>query len=169
MSVAQNHDSGFRFTGWHMLACMLAFFGVIIAVNFTMAFMASGTWTGLVVKNSYVASQKFNDELALAKQQTENGLRSTISYTGDKLSFRIIGDNGNSVRPKEAVIWLGRPAFEQQDRTLTAVCDRTGMCSASVQLAAGHWAVRFEAALPNGAYRRDARLFVTDGGKVRLD
>ena len=39
---------------------MLAFFGVIIAVNVVMATLASTSWTGLVVENSYVASQEFN-------------------------------------------------------------------------------------------------------------
>ena len=50
-------DGTFRFTGFHMLACMIVFFGVIVAVNLTMATLASQSWTGLVVKNSYVASQ----------------------------------------------------------------------------------------------------------------
>ncbi len=57
------------FTGRHMLFAMLAFFGVIIAVNLTMAVFATKSWTGLVVKNSYVASQAFNRELEQAKVQ----------------------------------------------------------------------------------------------------
>ena len=51
-----------EFTGRHMLAIMLAFFGTIIAVNLVMAIFASRSWTGLVVKNSYVASQEFNEK-----------------------------------------------------------------------------------------------------------
>ena len=46
-----------EFTGWHMAITMIAFFGVIISVNLTMAILASSTWTGLIVKNGYVASQ----------------------------------------------------------------------------------------------------------------
>lgn len=45
-----------KFTGRHMLILLLAFFGVIIAVNLTMAVMATRSWTGLVAKNGYVAS-----------------------------------------------------------------------------------------------------------------
>ncbi|RWK14298.1 FixH family protein, partial [Mesorhizobium sp.] len=48
------------FTGRHMLAIILAFFGVVIAVNLTMATLANTSWTGLVVENTYVASQQFN-------------------------------------------------------------------------------------------------------------
>lgn len=49
-----------RFTGYHMIACVVSFFAVIIFANVTMAWFASSSWTGLVVKNSYVASQQFN-------------------------------------------------------------------------------------------------------------
>ena len=40
------------FTGRHMAAIMVAFFGVIIAVNFTMARFATATFGGRVVENS---------------------------------------------------------------------------------------------------------------------
>ena len=48
------------FTGRHMFATLVVFFGIVIAVNFTMASYATTTFGGLVVENSYVASQKFN-------------------------------------------------------------------------------------------------------------
>ena len=61
------------FTGWHMLALMIAFFGLIIAVNVTMATYAVGTFGGEVVANSYVASQRFNGWLARARKQDRLG------------------------------------------------------------------------------------------------
>ena len=48
------------FTGRHMLAAMLGFFGVVIAVNVVMATLAAKTFSGTVVDNSYVASQQRN-------------------------------------------------------------------------------------------------------------
>ena len=48
------------FTGRHMTMVLVAFFGTIIVVNFTMARFASSTFGGVVVENSYVASQHFN-------------------------------------------------------------------------------------------------------------
>ena len=62
-----------RFTGWHMAAIMVLFFGVIIAVNVTMAVFATTTFGGKVVENSYVASQKYNEWLAAAKEQEKLG------------------------------------------------------------------------------------------------
>ena len=54
-----------RFTGWHFTAIITAFFGVVIAVNLTMAVFATRTFGGVVVENSYVASQTFDrDRLA---------------------------------------------------------------------------------------------------------
>ena len=49
------------FTGRHMLLIMLGFFAVVLTANMTMVYFASHSWSGLVVKNSYVASQEFNE------------------------------------------------------------------------------------------------------------
>ncbi len=54
-------------TGWHVLAMFVAFFGVIIAVNITMAWKAISTFPGLEVENGYVASQSFDAEMAAQK------------------------------------------------------------------------------------------------------
>ncbi len=62
-----------RFTGRHMAAIMFAFFGVVIAVNVTMATFATRTFGGTVVDNSYVASQKYNGWLAEARRQERLG------------------------------------------------------------------------------------------------
>ncbi len=58
-----------RFTGWHFTVIISAFFGVVIAVNLTMAVFATRTFGGVVVENSYVASQKYNDWLQAARRQ----------------------------------------------------------------------------------------------------
>jgi nitrogen fixation protein FixH len=58
-----------RITGWHAAAMLVAFFGVVIAVNLTMAMFATRTFGGVVVENSYVASQKYNEWLEAAERQ----------------------------------------------------------------------------------------------------
>ena len=70
-----------HFTGWHMLAIMLAMFGTIIAVNMVMATYAVRTFGGAVVENSYVASQKFDGWLDEARQQKKLGW--TVAVTSD--------------------------------------------------------------------------------------
>ena len=61
------------FTGKHMAATMIGGFGVVVAVNFTMAFYATSGFSGVVVKNSYVASQKYNEWLDEAERQEATG------------------------------------------------------------------------------------------------
>jgi nitrogen fixation protein FixH len=72
------HSIG-RFTGWHMTAILVAFFGVVVAVNVVMARFAVGTFGGTVVDNSYVASQNYNRWLAAAERQSQLGWETKLS------------------------------------------------------------------------------------------
>ena len=67
-----------------MTAILLAFFGVVIAVNLTMATFATRTFGGKVVENSYDASQKYNDWLAAARKQDALGWTITPSLDGQR-------------------------------------------------------------------------------------
>jgi nitrogen fixation protein FixH len=82
------------FTGRHMLASMLGFFGLVIAVNFTMAWFASSTFGGTVVDNSYVASQQFNGWLKQSRDQAALGWAPALSLNASRhpvLAVRIDG------------------------------------------------------------------------------
>lgn len=70
------------FTGWHMTAIIVAFFGVVIAVNATLATLASRTFSGTVVDNSYVASQQFNSWLAAGRAQKALGWTVRVDLDG---------------------------------------------------------------------------------------
>ena len=64
MEPGDYNPAGKPFTGWHMVVALGLFFGTIITVNLAMAYYANSTWSGLVVKNTYVASQEFNGKVA---------------------------------------------------------------------------------------------------------
>ena len=66
------------FTGWHMLTVMCLFFAVIIAVNVTMAVFAGSSWSGLIVKNTYVASQTFNEDVDRVKKMKAKGFAAAV-------------------------------------------------------------------------------------------
>lgn len=153
----------FRFTGVHMLACLVAFFGVIIAVNFTMATLASRSWTGLVVENSYVASQKYNSVLADAARQAKRGWNSRMAYGNGELSFDLRDSKGAPVKMDAVAVSLGRPAYEQQDVKLDLVALADNRFGLPLKLADGTWMLRIDAIGAQGEYRRDLRLFVRDG------
>ncbi len=66
------------FTGWHMTGILVAFFGVVMGVNFTMATLASSSFGGTVVDNSYVASQNYNEWLRRAADQDRLGWQEQV-------------------------------------------------------------------------------------------
>ena len=68
-----------KFTGFHMVMVMLAFFGTVIAVNLVMARYALSTFGGTVVANSYVASQEYNGWLAKARAQKALGWKTDFA------------------------------------------------------------------------------------------
>ena len=76
-----------EFTGWHMAGVMFLFFGTIISVNLVMAYFATSSWSGLVVKNSYVESQRFNGVTAERQAMLDMGWKEfkvAVEYDGDQ-------------------------------------------------------------------------------------
>ena len=86
--IKQPSEQG-KFTGTHMVIIMVAFFGVIITVNLTMAMLASRSWTGLVVKNSYVESQKFNSTLQNSRAQAALNWTGVLSQSINGVEFEL--------------------------------------------------------------------------------
>src|SRR5690349_13105317 len=94
-------DDDHPFTGRHMLAVVLLFFGTIIGVNIVMVFSATGTFPGLVVKNSYIASQNFNRTLAEARAQDEAGWRMDLDAKDGVLNLRLADRDGGPLHRLE--------------------------------------------------------------------
>jgi nitrogen fixation protein FixH len=81
-----------RFTGRHITAILIAFFGVVISVNVLMARLAIRSFGGEVVENSYVASQHFNRWLDEAAVEQALGWKAHVARrTDDRLSVRLEG------------------------------------------------------------------------------
>jgi nitrogen fixation protein FixH len=152
------------FTGWHMLAVMIAFFGVIVAVNVTMATLALTSWTGLVVQNSYVASQEFNDRAAAGRAQAALGWDGRLAYADGMLRFALVGENGAAVDVTGVQVKLGRPAYEADDSELVLAPNGDGSFGGAVALGDGQWIVRVsaEAGLAE-PYLDIRRIFVRNG------
>lgn len=154
-----------EFTGTHMLVVMLCFFGTIIAVNITIAVLANTSWTGLVVKNSYVASQQYNGVLADARMQKEKGWHSALSYEAGNFSLTMRDRTGGAVSLQNVALTIGRPAYDRLDHTLALESDGRGSFVATESLAPGVWTLMIEADVNGDAYRREARLEVGRDGK----
>lgn len=157
--MTQRAFAGREFTGWHMLASMLAFFGVIIGVNVYLAVSASRTWTGLVVENSYVASQEFNEKERLAREQAALGWRGVLSYVPGRLQFDIRGKDGKPIRLGEVSVALSRPLGDREDRTVALQRGSDGVYFAEITLPHGAWnAISLAPETPHGALEQHSRL-----------
>lgn len=137
----------FRFTGWHMLASMVLFFGVVIAVNVTMATLATRTFGGVVVENSYVASQEFNGWLKAAHAQDRLGWTARVESIDGRLVLH--SGTGQAVATATARHPLGR----LPDVTLRFTETAPGRYVADTRLPAGRW--RIHLSLVRGADRAD--------------
>lgn len=137
-------DDEHPFTGWHMLAAVLAFFGVVIAVNIVMAVAATGTFPGLVVKNSYVASQNYNVLLANARAQAEAGWRLDLDAPGGVLAARLLDGDGMLSRDLDVTAVAGRPSTTRHD-SLIALAETADGYRAVDALSPGLWEVEVEA------------------------
>ena len=152
-----------EFTGRHMLYITLAFFSVIIGVNVLMAVVASRSWTGLVVKNSYVASQNFNAELAAAKSQSARGWTGAIGYKNGGLEFNVHDKSGRPVLLDDVVAHIGRPAYESEDRTLNLAMTSSGTYHVPINFEPGPWQISVRGHNEFGPYRLDTRINVAAG------
>ncbi|MGE0664941.1 MAG: FixH family protein [Sphingomonadales bacterium] len=149
------------FTGRHMLAVMVGFFAVVIGVNAALALFAAKSWTGLVVQNAYVASQHFNEDLAIARRQQALGWHSTLAYGRGILRFDVAGASGAAMPGLTVAVTLRRPTHEGEDRQLTLSPTASGRYQAAVDLGRGTWNAEVAATDPLGRpYRRDFRLWV---------
>lgn len=153
-----------KFTGWHMLAIMVAFFSVVIAVNLTMAFFAQSSWSGFVVENRYVASRQFNGKVAESRAQTALGWKSELAIADGKVSYRLTDSVGNVVGSRRTTATFRRPASAAEDRDVVLKPQPDGSLSAPVDLGDGVWVVEIQAeaglAQP---YRYTRRLILREG------
>lgn len=158
-------DTG-GFTGRHMLMIMIAFFAVIIAVNVTMATVAGTSWTGFVVRNSYVASQEFNGRVAAARAQAGLGWSATLLVEQGEARLTIVDREGRAVPIRAASLALRNPASDRKDSTVQLEWIGEEF-RGPVDIADGQWVVEIQAAMADGGVWRDTRRMLLQGGSTR--
>ncbi|MBE0580463.1 FixH family protein [Devosia sp.] len=148
-----------EFTGRHMALITVTFFGVIIGVNLLMAVAASRTWTGLVVENSYVASQEFQGKADDARHQAEAGWTMDVAYETGTLVVRAL-DDGVPLALEEVTAFVRRPVGGHDDATVVLMPGADGYRGA-INLAPGVWDVAVTTApTALGAMEREIRITV---------
>ena len=151
-----------QLTGRHVLAITLGAFGVIIAVNAFLAVKAVGTFPGLEVANSYIASQSFDRDRAA---QEALGWVVTAEYDGSELVLAIRDDQGRPAPVKDLEVTVGRPTQVRDDQH-PQFTYQGGLYVAPLKLEAGAWNIHIRATSRDGTEFRQ-RLDHYNGNLVQ--
>ena len=139
--AAERREQGFVFTGWHMLGVMVLFFGTIITVNLIMAWNASHSWSGLVVQNTYVASQQFNGKVAEARALAESGITVNLTVEAGRIAYRVSDARGKPLLADDVSATFKRPVDERKDFSVVLEPAGQGLFTAERDVPAGQWIV----------------------------
>lgn len=135
-----------EFTGRHAAILFVGAFGVIIGVNLVLAFNAVNTFPGLEVKNSYVASQKFDQR---RDAQLALGWSVYADAHDGQVILSITDENGAPVQVKKLSATLGRATHVRDDIEPAFEFDGEHYV-APVDLADGNWNIRMVARAEDG-------------------
>ncbi len=131
-------------TGRMVLFCLLAFFGVVFAVNGVMIEAALSTFSGLETESAYQAGRKFEQEVALAKEQDGQRWRvnAKLAATADgseRVDIEARDAAGHLLTGLEAAAVFERPTDRRLDRAVAISQDSPGRFHGSATVAAGQW------------------------------
>ena len=130
------------FTGRHMAMILIVFFGIVFAVNFLMARLATSTFGGIVVENTYVASQEFNGWLDQAERQRALGWTAIVARDEDNwLAIQL----GKAPQYTVVTAEARHPLGQAPNRHLTFSPKGDGRFLSQQALPAGRWIVRITA------------------------
>jgi nitrogen fixation protein FixH len=149
-----------EFTGKHMALLAVSFFGVIISVNVGMAVLSQTSWTGLVVENSYVASQEFEEKRLAHDRQLAAGWQSTFTYEAGVAQLIVRDGAGDPVDLGPVALLINRPVGGHDDANLTPARATDGTYSAPVALGDGVWEAVATADTSTGPFELHVRFKV---------
>lgn len=144
-----------EFTGKHMLALFVGGFGIIISVNFGMAYLAVSTFPGVEARSTYVASQTFE-----VNRTAQDALGWDVVATLDDglLTLAIRDADGVPVQPKVLKAIFGRATHTGEDHTPDFTWNGTAL-AAMVPSRDGYWNLRLELESADGTiFRRRIQL-----------
>jgi nitrogen fixation protein FixH len=134
--------------GRDVLVFTVGAFGIIIAVNLVMAYKAVSTFPGLEVKNSYVASQGFDQRRA---EQQALGWTMVHDYdaAAGRLTLRFTDATGKPVEVAGMNLLVGRTTAAADDQNPEAL-PVGDVYEAKVALNPGRWMLKVQALAEDG-------------------
>jgi len=152
-------------TGAKVLAIVVAFFGVIIAVNATMTVLAVTTLSGTEVASAYSASLAYQREIDAAQRQNERHWNVSASAKRDAASNVSVSVDardalGQPLKRLQINVALQRPVDKRFDRDAVLAEQAPGMYAVRfADVAAGQWDLVIEADTDGAAmFRSRSRI-----------
>ncbi len=150
--------AGKPLTGRKVLFIALGAFGVIITANMALVYAAIGSFPGLEVKNSYVASQGFD---AARAAQTKLGWVVTTQYSDGALNLSITEKDGTPIPVNDLTVTIGRATHANADVNVSFLQDQSPF-NTKMPLDTGKWELRLSATAPDGTpFRQRLDIIVT--------
>lgn len=155
-----------RIEGRHVLIALLAFFGVMLAVNGAFTYYAVKTFTGFDTRDAYRTGLRYNERIAAERLQIARGWQPVLRYERDarRLLLEVRDRNGRLVSGLTVTGRIGRPVTDAADRTLQWREIAPAQYAAMLDLAPGQWTVEARIARAGGgaepAHRLRQRLLV---------
>ena len=150
---------GFRINGWHVLAGMILFFAIIIAVDVLFMVKAYQSFSGQIVKNPYEAGLAWNQHLLDEKHQAALGWRvdAGLQDSGE-LVVTVLDKAGAPVAGLKANVTLERPATEQGRLQVALKESAPGIYRGRQPLGSGAWDMSTVLEGPAGPFKAERRI-----------
>jgi nitrogen fixation protein FixH len=131
--------SGFRITGWHVLALIVGFFVLVIGVDVTFAVLAVRTFPGEVAVTPYEDGLLYNRKLAQIARQEKLGWRAAAAAEPGRIVVELRDAKGAPLPGLSVTGALERPATETGHKTLAFREVAPGVYAAEPGALAGAW------------------------------
>ena len=134
----------FRITGWHVLVSVVAFFGVVIAVDSLFLVLAYRSHPGQVSVTPYEDGLAYNRAVAQRRAQAAMGWTATAAPDAGGVVVEIADAKGQPVSGLQLTGLLRRPATEAGEHPLKFAEAAPGRNRAPAKPAAGAWDVHVQ-------------------------
>jgi nitrogen fixation protein FixH len=149
--------------GWHVLAGLLGFFGITLAVNIALTVYAIDTFSGEDVPKPYLRGLEYNRTLESRAAQAALGWTATVDATREgaatAIRAKISAHDGSAKSALAVEATLRRPTDATLDRTIELAAIGGGEYRAATDgLAPGAWDIIVRAKEGGAVFEAERRV-----------
>lgn len=141
---ATDRFSRFKLKGWHVLAILLVFFGIIFVVAGIFFYTATTTLRGLDRSNAYERGLAYEKDVIAAREQTERQWNVDIALSPDvdgshKVTVSALDKEKQALAGLKAEMHLDYPTDSKRDMTVVLSETTPGIFTGKLSAEKGRW------------------------------